>query len=288
MQQLLPLCPSGFLVPLCLLGPSLGLKAEAAVAPHVVLYDPSTLRGPYPAGGPYAVGHYPPLSPAHAEAAMPPARGRRNVLFGAALLLLLLSLTVWRVEGRVPAESWKSGVKSAQDKAAEVVNKPFTELNKQLERHGHALSARLVFFMTSLVFLVSGVGQILLSARQRHSYKRVFPVLNRAPSMKMSSALSLLIAAAAFYGLALAAVAAAASSKAAATAAVAAAAGAAVAAIADWFQLQAIKQQQQEQLLLLADWFQLQAIKQQQRRSRAGGPLLLWRLSNHEGFAGAG
>ncbi|KAL8431448.1 hypothetical protein ACSSS7_005277 [Eimeria intestinalis] len=203
MQHLRLLSLLGSLAPLCLWGASAWPTAQGAApaVPPVVVYEQG-------AGGPplYPYSIAPPfLTTAYAETAMPATKGRKSVFFGAALLLLLLALTEWRVEDRrLPADSWKSRVKIAQDVTAEAVNRPFLELNKRLEAHGKALSARLVLFMSALVFLVLGTGEVLLSVRQRHNYKKVFPVLQRASSLKFSSILSLLIAAAAFYGLVIA------------------------------------------------------------------------------------
>ncbi|KAL8449344.1 hypothetical protein Emag_003634 [Eimeria magna] len=194
----------GLLTPICLWSAPNGLSVEGAAVPPVVVYEQSSVGAPYYMGAPYAVGPPPSLSTAYAETAMPAAKGRRSVLFGAVLLLLLLSLTEWRLEGRVHPEPWKSHLKTAQDKTAELVNKPFLEINKRLNEHGKALSARLVLFISALVFLVLGAGELILSARQRHNYKKVFPMLKRASTLKISSALALLIAAAAFYGLTLA------------------------------------------------------------------------------------
>ncbi|KAL8454056.1 hypothetical protein Emed_000554 [Eimeria media] len=224
MQRLRLFSLLGSLMPLCLSSVPLTLFAEGAAVPPVVVYEQSaSAGGPYYQGGPYAVGP-PSLTTAYAETAMPAARGRRSVFFGAFLLLLLLVLTEWRVTGRVPSNSWKSSLRTVQDKTANIVNTPFVELNRKLEEHGKAISARLVLFMSALVFLVLGAGEVVLSARQRQKYKRVFPMLKRAPSLKISAAFALLAAAAAFYGLALAwphvAPAVSSSPKAAATAAV--------------------------------------------------------------------
>lgn len=142
-------------------------------------------------GDPYATQH---LTTEYAESAMPPARGRKTVILGALLILLFLALTEWRIQGEPAKGTTEYNIKQAQDTVAAVLNAPTKDLNEKLEEHGRAFSVRLMIFATAVVCLSVGALEILFSANRRRKHKKQFRILMRAPSMKASSLIMLLVA----------------------------------------------------------------------------------------------
>lgn len=140
----------------------------------------------------------------YAESVMPQARGRKTVVIGSLLILLFLFLTAWKIQGNPSPGTAMHVLQQAQSTISSALNTPTRDLNQRLEEHGKALSMRLLIFAASAVALLLGSLEILFSARQRYKHKREFPILRRAPSMKTSAFLMLVLAIVAAYGVVMA------------------------------------------------------------------------------------